>query len=133
MLVRILAARALMDKPNLSEIGTFGYRQFEPKPNDFGPNCSKFKQFTFVQNPNLFRISNNWALKVILSEIRTILSHLFLWMFRFRTEIYVRNQNFFVWILDAVQIPNHLELGQKLTSENQTSSDFGIPLYRCLK
>ena len=38
----------------------------------------------------------------------------------FRTEIYVRKQNFFAQILDAVlisdvvQIPNRLKLGQKL-------------------
>ena len=43
--VPILAARALMNKPNLSEIGTFDNWGFGLKPNNFGPNCPKHSNF----------------------------------------------------------------------------------------
>ena len=66
------------------------------------PNCPKTEHFILknVQNPN-------------------VLSHLGLLTFR-RTSENIQNSNEIVWILDAVRIPNDLEMDQKLIIPNPT-------------
>ena len=68
--VRLPAIWALMGKPNLSEIGTFGYRQFGLKLNDLGPKYSKSERFMSEIRTKIVRILDNWALKSIRSEIK---------------------------------------------------------------
>ena len=43
--IPISSAQALMNKPNLSEMGTFGIWQFGLKLKDFGSKCPKSEQF----------------------------------------------------------------------------------------
>ena len=86
--------------------------QFCPKTERvrFGllsPNCTKSEQFS-----SDFRRIFVWFERYVPKQ--NVKSHLALRTFRFWTEIYVQKQNFFVRILDAVRIPNCLELGQKL-------------------
>ena len=56
---------------NLSEIGTFGYQQFGPKPNNFGPICPKSKRFMSEIRTKLFGLGFKNSNRTIISEIQT--------------------------------------------------------------